>query len=105
MPLNQKGNLSMAQRWSLTLQEPGGGLADLDVGGAEAGHLGYRRRAVACRCSDPPRIDNLRFVVGRGIIRDGFAATISIDRQIPPGQSGRMDRRWSRNLQHPMFWR
>jgi len=32
---------------------------------------------------DPQPIENLRHVVGCGIIRDGFAATRTMDRQIP----------------------
>jgi hypothetical protein len=35
----------------------------------------------------------LRDVAGRGIIRDGFPATISIDRQFPAWHPGEMDRR------------
>jgi hypothetical protein len=51
-------------------------------------------------------IDNLHFVVRRGIIRDGSAATtISMDRQIPSRRPGRMARRRSHDLQHPMFGR
>jgi hypothetical protein len=65
----------------------------------------HPRRDVACRCSDPQEIDNLRNVAGRGIIRDGLAATRTIDRQLPAWHSGEMDRRRSRDLQHPMFRR
>ena len=62
------------------------------------------RRAVASYRSDPQGIDNLRHVASRGIIRNDFAAT-SMDRQIPSRRPGGMDRRRSRDLQHPMFGR
>ena len=42
---------------------------------------------------------------GRGIIRNGFGTTISMDRQIPTGRAGGMARGRSRDLQHPMFGR
>ena len=74
-------------------REIGFGFLGLDVGGAEAGHLGHPRHAVASRRFDPPRIDNLHHVAGRGIIPDGLAATtITIDRQIPAWHAGGMDR-------------
>jgi len=53
----------------------------------------------------PQGIDNLRSVVSRGIIREGFAATRNLDRQIPTRRPGRMAGRRSRDLQHPMFGR
>lgn len=61
---------------------------------------------LAARCSEPQRIDNLHQVAGRGIICDGFAATaVSTDKQIPTWRPGRMARRRSRNLQHPVLGR
>jgi hypothetical protein len=41
-------------------------------------------------------VDNLHHVVSRGIIRDGFAATRTIYRQIPTWQPGGMGRGRSR---------
>jgi hypothetical protein len=67
--------------------------------------LSHLRRTVARRCSGPPRIDNLHPAAGCGIIRDGFATTRTVDRQFPAWHPGKMARRRSRDLQHPMFGR
>lgn len=55
--------------------------------------------------SDPQGIDNLLGSSDPGIIRDGLAATISIDGKMATRKSGRMDRRRARDLQHPVFGR
>ena len=64
-----------------------------------------RTTRCGCLCSNPLGIESLHSTVSRGIIRDGSAATCTIERQIPTRRSGRMALGRPRNLQHPMFGR